>query len=392
MKIRRFIGRDMNEAMIKVKSELGRDAVILNKRKIKQPGIFGFMKKKVVEVVAAIDEDYKIETKYPKKSRIEKKLNHEAIVQKPAVQEKSVEDKTEDKIDKLTSLVMNLEKKINQIENKEASTTTTEKRDVKVKSKIDQYVEMLVSKDIQKDLAEKIMKKVNDRISVETNNDLTIINAIKITIKELLEKPEVIKNNYSEQKVFMFIGPTGVGKTTTLAKLAAKLSLRENKKVGLITSDTYRIAAVEQLRTYSDILGIPLSVIYEPSELKEAIADFDDKDYILIDTAGRNYKDKTLKDELKAMIKNINDPEIFLVLSLVADFKNLMNVINSHDFIKNFKIIFTKFDEAVTVGNIINIKMLCNKKLSYITNGQSVPDDIEVLNTQSLTDIIVGDK
>jgi len=262
----------------------------------------------------------------------------------------------------------------------------------KKESKFDQYIKMLVSRDIREELAVKIMKKVDQRISINSNSDLTVINAIKIVIKDILDKPVTIKSNYNEQKVFMFVGPTGVGKTTTLAKLAAKLSLRENKKVGLITSDTYRIAAVEQLRTYSDILGIPLSVIYEPVELKSAIASFDDKDYILIDTAGRNYKDNTLQEELKGMIKHIKDPEIFLVLSLVADYKNLVNVINSHDFIKDYKIIFTKFDEAVTFGNILNIKMLSNKKLSYITTGQSVPDDIEVLNTDALIDIIVGDK
>lgn len=377
----------MNEAMIKVKSELGSDAVILNKRKIKQPGIFGFLKKKVIEVVAAIDEDYKIDTRYPKKSKIEKKLEEE-VKPKEIVNKKSI-GLTDEKIDKLTELVLNLEQKINQMEGKDQIITGNT---VNKENKLDQYIKMLVSRDIREELAKKIMNKVDQRISIYSNSDLTVLNAIKMVIKDILDKPITIKSNYNEQKVFMFVGPTGVGKTTTLAKLAAKLSLRENKKVGLITSDTYRIAAVEQLRTYSDILGIPLSVIYEPVELKDAIDSFDDKDYILIDTAGRNYKDNTLQEELKGMIKHIKEPEIFLVLSLVADYKNLVNVINSHDFIKNYKIIFTKFDEAVTFGNILNVKMLSSKKLSYITTGQSVPDDIEVLNTDALIDIIVGDK
>ena len=377
----------MNEAMIKVKSELGSDAVILNKRKIKQPGIFGFLKKKVIEVVAAIDEDYKIDTRYPKKSKIERKLKEE--VKPKEIVNKEPVGLTDEKIDKLTELVLNLENKINQMEGKDQIII---ENTVKKEDKFDQYIKLLVSRDIREELANKIMNKVDQRISIHSNSDLTVLNAIKMVIKDILDKPITIKSNYNEQKVFMFVGPTGVGKTTTLAKLAAKLSLRESKKVGLITSDTYRIAAVEQLRTYSDILGIPLSVIYEPVELKDAIDSFDDKDYILIDTAGRNYKDNTLQEELRGMIKHIREPEIFLVLSLVADYKNLINVINSHDFIKNYKIIFTKFDEAVTFGNILNIKMLSSKKLSYITTGQSVPDDIEVLNTDALIDIIVGDK
>jgi|LGOV01.1.fsa_nt_gb flagellar biosynthesis protein FlhF len=385
MKIRRFTGRDMNEAIIKVKSELGMDAVILNSRKIKQPGLFGFLKKKIIEVVAAIDEDYKIETKYSSKSKIKAKL------------EEKEEDKTDkeknnpidEKIDKLTLLIENLEKKIELIDDKENG--KKEIVEIDNETSYNRYIKLLMDNDLSEKLSLQIMRQVNKRISVDTNNEKTVMNAIKIVIKDYLGKPEVILTDYDKQKIFMFVGPTGVGKTTTLAKLAAKLSLRENKKVGLITSDTYRIAAVEQLKTYSEILGIPLSVIYETNEMKDAINDFKDKDFILIDTAGRNYKDKILREELEDMISCMNQPEVYLVLSLVADYKNLVNVIKSYEFIDDYKLIFTKYDEAVTFGNILNTKMYANKKLSYITNGQSVPDDIEVLNVDVLTDIIVGE-
>ncbi len=389
MKIRRFVGRDMNEAIIKVKSELGIDAVILNSRKIKQPGILGFFKKNVVEVVAAIDEDYKIETKYSKKSKIKTKLEPEKTDETTIVEPKK-NTEMDTKIDKLTMLVENLEKKISSIENSEIRENYVTQK--KVENNFDKYIKLLTDNDLSEKVSTQIMNQVNKRISVDSNNEKTILNAMKIVIKDYLGEPDEILSNYNEQKVFMFVGPTGVGKTTTLAKLAAKLSLRENKKVGLITADTYRIAAVEQLKTYSEILGIPLSVIYETDEMDDAINDFKDKDFILIDTAGRNYKDKILKEELEGMLKYIKDPEVYLVLSLVADYKNLVNVIKSYDFIENCKLIFTKYDEAVTFGNILNVKMFANKKLSYITNGQSVPDDIELLNIDVLADIIVGDK
>ena len=389
MKIRRFVGRDMNEAIIKVKSELGIDAVILNSRKIKQPGILGFFKKNVVEVVAAIDEDYKIETKYSKKSKIKTKLEPEKTEEISIVDPKK-NTEMDTKIDKLTMLVENLEKKISSIENNENVENYVAK--VEVENNFDKYIKLLTDNDLSEKVSMQIMSQVNKRISVDSNNEKTILNAMKIVIKDYLGEPDEILSDYNEQKVFMFVGPTGVGKTTTLAKLAAKLSLRENKKVGLITADTYRIAAVEQLKTYSEILGIPLSVIYETDEMDDAINDFKDKDFILIDTAGRNYKDKILKEELEGMLKYINEPEVYLVLSLVADYKNLVNVIKSYDFINNCKLIFTKYDEAVTFGNILNVKMFANKKLSYITNGQSVPDDIELLNIDALADIIVGDK
>lgn len=385
MKIRRFTGRDMNEAIIKVKSELGMDAVILNSRKIKQPGLFGFLKKKIIEVVAAIDEEYKIETKYSSKSKIKAKLEAKADDKDG----KEKDNQTDEKIDKLTLLVENLEKKIELIDNKENGEKGID--EINNETSNNRYIKLLMGNDLSEKLSLQIMKQVNKRISVDTNNEKTVLNAMKIVIKDYLGKPEVILTDYDKQKIFMFVGPTGVGKTTTLAKLAAKLSLRENKKVGLITSDTYRIAAVEQLKTYSEILGIPLSVIYETNEMEDAINDFKDKDFILIDTAGRNYKDKILREELEDMIGCMNQPEVYLVLSLVADYKNLVNVIKSYEFINDYKLIFTKYDEAVTFGNILNTKMYANKKLSYITNGQSVPDDIEVLNVDVLTDIIVGE-
>lgn len=395
MKIRRFMGRDMNEAMIKVKSELGIDAVILNTRKVKRPGLFGLFRKKIVEVVAAVDEDYKIKSNYSKKnkkSKIENKLDKTKndVAKKKKSKEKNeeiIDNNTDKKIDKLTEIVANLEKQITNISN---SKINTEKKGIENIGH-EKYINILKEHDLDTKIAKKIMKQVDKRISINSNSEKTVLNAMKLVIKGYLGKPEIIKTDYNDQKVFLFIGPTGVGKTTTLAKLAAKLSLRENKKVGLITSDTYRIAAVEQLRTYSEILGVPLSVIYETDEMEKAIENFDDKDYILIDTAGRNYKDSNLKNELKGMIKYIEQPEIYLVLSLVADYKNLIKVIESYDFIGEYKIIFTKFDEAVTFGNILNVKMHSDKNLSYITNGQSVPDDIEVLNVDSLTDIIVGD-
>lgn len=387
MKIRRFIGKDMNEAMIKVKSELGIDAVILNSRKIKQPGFLGIFKKSVIEVVAAIDKEYKINTKLDRERKIKKEVE---VVKEVKVEKQSNE--IDNKIDKLTRIVENLESKVSSINQVPVDQSLNKVSETIIKDKTEKFIDLLIESSVDRKIAERVMKQVGRRISIDTNSDQTVINAIKIVINEFLGKPEIIETDYKKRKIFLFVGPTGVGKTTTLAKLAAKLSLIENKKIALITSDTYRIAAVEQLKTYSEILGVPLNVIYEASELEEALVDFEDMDYVLIDTAGRNYKDKTLKNELDSMIEYIENPEVFLVLSLVADYKNMVNVIESYKFIEDYKVIFTKFDEAVTFGNILNIKLFADKKLSYIANGQSVPDDIEVLNISHVADVIVGDK
>lgn len=398
MKIRRFVGKDMNEAIIKVKSELGSEAVILNSRKIKRSGILGFFKKPLVEVVAAIDQDYKIKTTAKKKS---KKKSPSTNSNKRQVNKEidktniSFDNKNIDlKINKLTEIVKQLENKVSTIDTNDTKKSEEKKENTnksKVKTYEKKYLDLLIDHDILPKNASRILDQVKKKISIKGNSEETVKNAIKVVISDFLQKPKVIPKEIQSQKIFMFVGPTGVGKTTTLAKLAAKLSLIDNKKVGLITADTYRIAAVEQLKTYSEILGIPLNVVYESKEIQDAIDDYEDKDYILIDTAGRNYKDKDFKVEIEEIIERVDNIDKFLVLSLVADYKNMKRVIKSYEFLDDYRVIFTKFDEAITFGNILNIKMLTNKKLSYITNGQSVPDDIEVLNIDKVADIIVGD-
>ena len=188
----------------------------------------------------------------------------------------------------------------------------------------------------------------------------------------------------------MFVGPTGVGKTTTLAKIAANYLLDQKKTIGLITADTYRIAAVEQLKTYAEILGIPITVVYTPAEIKEAISMYAGKDMILIDTAGRSHKNKAQFEELKALITAAEADEIYLVLSATTSSSNCREIIKSYSFLTNYKLIFTKTDEAPMPGIILNARYLTGKSLSYITTGQSVPDDIEVANIDKITKNLIG--
>lgn len=386
MKVKRYLVKDMNEAMIKIKSELGMDAVILNTRKIKTGGLFKFFKKPLIEVVAAIDEPLiQTYTEVTKQPPIK-----EAVFIKPA--EPMVEEpilKTEDiklnesqnslvsnnEVLELKQMVTELIKKVENIEHKEP-----------VKKEVS-YVEFLKSLDIQESIAKKIMDIVQRQISVNDKNHEAILNAMKVITKEYLGDMRSIDTDpLNKPNVYMFLGPTGVGKTTTLAKIAARLSLIENKKVGLITADTYRIAAVEQLKTYSEILGIPLEVIYEADELDEALHKFKDKDYILIDTAGRSHKSKELKSDYDELVKYLKSVQIFLVMSMTTSFKDMKSIIESYGFLSDYRLLFTKLDEATSYGNILNIKVLTGKALSYFAIGQSVPDDIEV----SDKDKIVG--
>jgi len=284
-------------------------------------------------------------------------------------------------IQELKQMVTSLIKKVERIENITPNVPT--------QTPEDKYVELLKGLDIQESIAKKIMEIVQRQININEKNHETIINAMKVIAREYLGDIKTIDTDVATKPTtYMFLGPTGVGKTTTLAKIAARLALVENKKIGLITADTYRIAAVEQLKTYSEILGIPLEVVYEADELVEALNKFKDKDYILIDTAGRSHKSKELKSDYDELTRSIRDVKVFLVLSMTTSFKDLKSIIESYSFLKDFRLLFTKLDEATSFGNILNMRVLTGKPLSYFTIGQSVPDDIEVADKERIMQYI----
>src|SRR5690606_6121989 len=179
-------------------------------------------------------------------------------------------------------------------------------------------------------------------------------------------------------QIVALIGPTGVGKTTTVAKLAANLKLRENQKVGLITIDTYRIAAIDQLKKYAEIINAPLSVVSHPAEIKDAIARMADHDFILIDTAGRSPRDAVKLKELRAFLEAAAPDEVHLVLSTVCGLDSLKLALERFSGVRADRLIFTKLDEAAEVGVVLNVVAETKLPLSYLTHGQDVPNDIDV--------------
>jgi flagellar biosynthesis protein FlhF len=192
--------------------------------------------------------------------------------------------------------------------------------------------------------------------------------------------------------VIAFIGPTGVGKTTTIAKLAAKFAVEENVEVGLITADTYRIAAVQQLQTYSDIMNIPLEVVYNESELaKNVKANYDDYDLIFVDTAGSSWNDQMQMGRLKKFTELDLVDETHLLVSLNTKSEDLRNIIEYFSHLNPDKMILTKLDETTIYGDIINLNQDYELPYSYITYGQDVPDDIREADSDLLLDYVMGD-
>ncbi len=396
MDVKRYIASNMQEAMIMIKNELGRDAIILHTRKIKQKGVRGWFKKPVVEVVAALQEE-KVE-KIPE--RIIEKVP-EPVIEKPKVEQVVVKPpvvpvtayQQDPQIESLKSEMDEIKELLKTYVSKPQESVSEPIVEVVVKED-DMETEtrnFLKTLEIKDPIIEKIISVVKRQVSFTTQNEQMVKSAVRQAIKEYIGEPFVIDEFTGDQRVFLFVGPTGVGKTTTLAKLAAKLSLIDNKKVGLITADTYRIAAVDQLKTYSEILGIPLSVVYEASELSDVMYKYKEKDVILLDTAGRSHKSDELPRDLQDLMNNLENPEIFLVISLTTGYKDIVSILDAYKFIEEYKIIFTKLDEASTYSNILNVKFDSGKSLSYVTTGQSVPDDIEVAESEKIVNYIVGE-
>lgn len=254
----------------------------------------------------------------------------------------------------------------------------------------------LIEQEVAEELAEEIVTHVSGALSKQALADTDAVHravhdeiARRLPVQGgtgKLERPED-----GRPSTIALIGPTGVGKTTTIAKLAATFKLKQGKKVGLITMDTYRIAAVEQLRTYAGIIGLPLKVVNTAEQLTEAIAGYQDLDAILIDTAGRSQKACDKLGELKQVLAAANPHEVHLVLSSTVSQKVLLQTIDRFSAVQADRIIFTKLDEAVTGGVLLNVAKRVGKKVSYITTGQEVPHEIEPGNSDRLASLVMGE-
>ncbi|MHA6251278.1 flagellar biosynthesis protein FlhF [Oceanobacillus sp. CAU 1775] len=372
MKIKKYKANTMPEALEVIREDLGPDAVILHSKEVKKNGLFGFFGKKKIEVIAALDPQ-------PIQRKAQPKIVHKPT-KEARMQEVYKPSKEQDTI---LAEIKHLKKIVELQSLKDESSLAPD---------FQLIYNHLINQEVDETLAKTIIEEVNEAIgdTEESVERKDIEKAFKHVLTEKLKKYPA-KAIHSEHKVVQFVGPTGVGKTTTIAKIAAKLMLDQGKKVAFITSDTYRIGAVEQLKTYARILNVPLEVAYNLEDYQNAVEKFNDVDIILVDTAGRNFRDKKYVQELQKLSIDQEKLATYLVLSLTAKPKDLSEIYDQFHLIPLESVIFTKIDETKQYGSMLNIVLNKEIGISYVTNGQDVPDNILQLTEEDITKLVVGD-
>lgn len=393
MKMKKYNAPSIAEAMKQIRADLGDDAVILNSKVVVTKKFLGLVKNKSYEVVAGYDRNEKKPMMpslpdMPSFTANDKEQLY--IPSQPMIQPEKPALTNAPQVN--SSLPDNLAKEIADLK--------TIMQSMQRMSTQSQYPdELLPFVDFlkQQELGEELITAISDELFMhyKTNDNTITWDKMQIIAKDFLRKELYalpISGLSYEKKYINVLGPTGVGKTTTIAKMAARSVLEKKKKIGFITTDTYRIAAIEQLKTYAALLQAPVEIVYNAEDYAMAIKKLAHLDLIFIDTAGRNYREAKYVNDLKALINFNEQAESYLVLALTAKQKDLESIIEQFKNLKIEKFIFTKLDETNSIGTMFNLMIKYNKGLAYYTNGQEVPEDIEQPSSDSLLELFFKER
>lgn len=388
MRIKAFTANTVQEAMNQVKDELGKDAVIIHTRRVKKGGFLGFFTKEVVEIMAAIED---IQESVPKKTNKVTKAENERKQEEISDQQAYVSKQTSINAYKIQNSLQNTNVIENLPEKNVEKPILQKVIDDNLQNKINKIslFDILVENDVQPKVAKAIVTGIeNEAVKLDKDSPEALDVVADYFSKRV--KPAIpVKEGIEQTKVVALIGATGVGKTTTIAKIAANFVLSKGCSVALITADTYRISAVEQLKTYSDIIGVPLEIVYSAAELRQAIEKHMDKQLVLIDTAGRSQHNSEQLDELESLLTAYDTMEKHLVISSTTKYKDAVDIIQQFSQCAPDRILFTKVDETRSNGTVVSILHEFPLRLSYLTTGQSVPDDIIIADSRKLAELVL---
>lgn len=423
MIIKKFQGKTEEEAKELALKELGNGMVIMNVRTVKKKGLFSWFRKPLIELTGAIEEESDRKASAAPSSKPKERKNAKTFF--PDIIPDESEKKSEsnpaseagNKVPRSLVDPSEIEKKIESlhslIEEKLASdagqtkemtaeasadNADAQNRKNEEDSEAEEFLSLirtaLLDSEVNEKYADELINGIRKTIRPGMSVDFILSNIYQ---KLVLMFGQAMPVNLSKKgpKIMTFIGPTGVGKTTTIAKIASIFMVNQKKKIALITTDTYRIAAADQLKTYATILNAPFRIVYTAEELEKAVNELKKYDVILIDTAGHSPKNNELKEGTKQFIDVLEkddkyDNEAYLVLSATTKYKDLLKIADMYKEMVSYKLIFTKLDETDGIGNLLNLKLYTKAAMSYVTFGQNVPDDIQVFNPQSVVRELLG--
>lgn len=398
MIIKKFTGKTEEEAVDAAKKELGSGVVIMNVRSVKKKGLSGLLGAKQVEVTVALEEDRDSlngvrREPLPAAAQLKEEVKATQTAAK-VVSESS--QNIEKKLDSLQTLLVDRLRQ-EEVKNEQAAAegepvlredgNETEAAEEPMGEQ-EKFIRLLYNTMLENEVDEKNANQIIEDVEKNKKPNMPFDYILANVYQKMILKfgrAEGIQPAEKGPKTLFFIGPTGVGKTTTIAKIASYYCVEQKKKVVLLTADTYRIAAAEQLRTYANILEVPFRVVYSEDEVKNAIQDFKDYDYIFIDTAGHSHRNDELLEKAGQLLnaaRQVSECQAFLVISATTKYKDLMKIAANYREITDYQLIFTKLDETAALGNLMNLRLFTGAPIAYITCGQNVPDDIEQFNPQ----------
>ncbi|QZN73567.1 flagellar biosynthesis protein FlhF [Paenibacillus sp. DR312] len=447
MRVKQYVVETMPEAMLQIRKDLGSDAVILSTKEIKVGGVMGMFRKKRIEVVAAVDKEENKQTTKPVQNQftpVPRAFVPEAYRQTArsfvAASDESATTNTADQsvqdqsaaapsvfesrnigsdIDsssgssstdhkprpqgadfsgsttgpKPTSSDLQQDKLMTELQDLKQMVTRLSKQGTSadpVPEELQPIRERLTEQDVWPEVWESWFDSIQAKWSEDGLKEQDVEQAVKLEVMHFLEQ-RIEEGILPTTRIVYVAGPTGVGKTTTIAKLAAEQMFKKQRKVGFITSDTYRISAVEQLRTYASILNVPLEVVQSPGDTQRAISRLENCDLIFMDTAGRNYRNELLVSELQSLLAPVENSETFLVMSMTSKSADMVQITEHFSKYGLDKVIFTKMDETGSCGPLFNLLHRFPLKLAYVANGQNVPDDLLKPSADSLSKQLLGE-
>jgi len=403
VRVKKYVVDALPDAVALIRQELGNDAVIINSKDIKVGGFLGLFRKKKVEVYAAV-ESSSVGKPLPQQRRSSPAIDVDVAVEQvlqmagrgasaiqaaPAAPAPAAAPPAASPSNEREQFIINELRDLKQYMEK----MSRQQRDYAMLSEeLLALKSRLLEQEIDPKWADAIVEAIAQQQS-ESGDSLDkqqVWNLAAVKIKEMLS-PYCCSGISEDARVIAFVGPTGVGKTTTIAKLAAEQTLKRGRKVGFITSDTYRIAAVDQLRTYANILNVPLEIVFSAMDLAKAYKLLSDKELIYFDTAGRNFRSELHVSEVNSLLQSKEPTETILVLSLTGKTKDMAAVAGQFSNYGVKKVLFTKLDETSVVGPIMNLVLEYELCPTYLTSGQTVPDDIEKFNADSYIHHLLGE-